>query len=110
MNPSEAFRNFAYEVEQAGIDWAKADFEARKTEKYVKRIFAQLIILGDEKSVAAREYSATCHQQFIDAQEKALVAETDANIAKAKLEAVRVAYEMWRTLNATAREEMRLAR
>ena len=89
-------------------EWARLDGEARRKDALRKRIFAQLVIAADAKSVAMAENLARVDPRYEMAEADSINAETAANIAKADMEAVRIRFEVWRTRNANARAEMNL--
>lgn len=90
----------------AVTEWARLDGEARRKDALRKRIFSQLIISADAKSVAMAENIARTDLRYETAEADAINAETAANIAKAECDAIKIRFEIWRTMNATARAEM----
>lgn len=93
-------------IRLAGEEWARADGDARKKDALRKRIFSQLIIGADAKSVAMAENVARIDTRYEMAEADAINCETAANIAKAEYESLKLRFEQWRSLNATARAEM----
>lgn len=90
----------------AAEQWARLDGEARRKDALRKRIFSQLIIGADAKSVSMAENIARIDLRYENAEADAINAETAANIAKADCDAIKIRFDVWRTMNATARAEM----
>ena len=86
-------------------EWAVADGEARKLEKMEKIVFSE-IVNQSEGSISSREHAARANAAYKQAVSDALGARTKANILKAELDGMEMAWQTWRTLNATRRAEM----
>lgn len=96
------------EIRLAGEEWARADGDARRLDSIRKRTFSAIVINSEGKSVSMNEHIARVSPTFEAAESAAVQAETDANIAKAKLEAMRLTFEFWRTAESSRRAEMNL--
>ncbi|MGI9449348.1 MAG: hypothetical protein ACR2QH_01625 [Geminicoccaceae bacterium] len=90
-----------------GVAWAQADGEARRLEKLEKIIFSE-IVNRSEGSVAACEHAARATNAYKDHCAEMVSARTKANVLKAELDALTMAFEKWRTQQATRRAEMKL--
>ena len=88
---------------QAAQDKSEAD----RLEAMSKRIYAQLIV-NSEGSVSFREYLARQHDRYVAIEDQLLEAKTRANLSKAHADALQLAFEEWRSIQSTAREEMKL--
>lgn len=92
----------------AAVDWAEKDGAARLLEEMRKSLLAELVNQSNETTLGKAEHWARDHRRYRDHLEKMVVARTAANIAKAKLDAMNMGFEMWRTKQATRRAEMNL--
>ena len=100
-------RDFPEQYRVKAQEWARTDGEARKLEKMEKIIFSE-IVNQSEGAISAREHAARANPAYKDASQAAIGARTRANLLKAELEGMEMAWETWRTLNATKRAEMRV--
>ena len=96
---------FAERIRLAGIEWAEAKRDAKVAEKSAKRKFAALLLASEQTSDERRKAWATCQKQYQDADDKATQSEFMENTAKAELDALNIAFEEWRSMNATKRAE-----
>ena len=90
-----------------GHRWAELDGQAMLLEHQRKVIHAELFNRM-EGTVAEREAQAHAHVKYADHLERMVAARTEANKARADLEAKRVRWETWRSRNANKRAEMKL--
>lgn len=102
--------NFAEYTEQfrlAAVAWAHANGEADRMEHMRKVILGELVnqISGP---IGKAEHEANAHPNYIAHIEQMTAARTKANIAKAKMESMRMRFDGWRTVNATKRAEMKV--
>jgi len=95
-------------VGQALEDAALKRSEAELFKARAKRIYSELVIRGEGKSIAEREHWARQEARYVEAEEKALAAASDANLAEARADHWRLRFEEWRSLNATNRAQMNL--
>lgn len=91
-----------------GVEQAEAQGEADTLEHMAKRIFAELVNQSEATSVAKAESLARTHERYDKARIKAIQGQTRANVLRAELEAMRIAFEQWRTRNANRRAETKI--
>lgn len=96
------------QVHNALVAAAKVQSEALRLEKLAKRVMAQLMIASDEKSAGMREAAARSDLKYTAVEDAWIQAETDANIAKAEADGLKIRWESWRTEAANTRAEMNL--
>lgn len=89
------------------LDAADKKSEALKLERLAKRFYAACY-LSAVGTVPEREAKARTNPEFERAEQEWITAEHEANIAEAKVEAMKVKWESWRTLESTKRAEMSL--
>ena len=100
---SEQFRVVAKEWVQ--LDGAARMFEETKTAVLSQKMKA----LGDIPAThAEREVKAS--EEWTDFITRLVAARTAANLAKVKMEYMRMKFSEWQAMDATARAEMKLAR
>lgn len=99
--PSEQYR-------LAGEDWAKKDAAARILEETKTAVLSQrMSALGDMPySHAERKVKST--DEWQEHLTKMVDARKAANLAKVKMEFMRMKFSEWQSLNASRRAEMRL--
>ncbi len=92
------------------LDYATKEGLADTADAKRKIIFAELVnhYRGTEKSIGGAEYRARADPRFIEAEELRSKSRTAANLAKAEVKAKEIAFEFWRTREATKRQEMKL--
>ncbi len=88
-------------------EWAEADGEARMMEKMEKIILSE-IVNRCEGSVAKAEHEARASTRYKEHCTSMIQARTRATVLKAELQAMELAHERWRTVNATRRAEMKI--
>ena len=86
------------------VAYAEADGEALRLERLSKRVFSQIVTSG-EGSIVAREHAARINPKYTSVEDAWVTASTRANVAKADMEAVKIAFEEFRSRSATARVE-----
>jgi len=104
---SQSNRSVAERVADALIEAAEAKNRAAIMRKIADRRLDALF-LSKEGAIDIRKAQARADQDYIRAEDAAMEAEHQANIAKARLDAVQIEWETWRTLEANKRAEMRL--
>lgn len=92
----------------AMIHAAQRKVEALRLKKLSERIYDRVFLTVEGKNLAEKEARARQHMQFIEAEDAALLAESEAIVAKAKADGVMVRFEEFRTKAATDRAEMQL--
>lgn len=92
------------------LDFAEKDSTADVLEEQKKIIFAELVNFyrATEKAISAAEYQARADERYRQIEAQRANAKTAANIAKAELKSKELAFEFWRTREATKRQEMKL--
>ena len=90
------------------IEWAKADGEARRLEKLEKIIFSELVNQSGAPSISAKEHWARAHKNYRMHCQQMTDARTQANILKGEISGMEMAFEKWRTQQATRRAEMNI--
>lgn len=102
--------NSAEDYRLLAVDFAKKDSIADELEERKKIVFAELVnqFRATEKSISAAEYQARASERYTLIEAERSNAKTAANIAKAELKSKELAFEFWRTREATKRQEMRL--
>lgn len=91
----------------AGVEWAKRDGEASKLE-YQRKIVRSQIFLYQEGTMAEREALAEASEEYQKHIAKMVKARTNANIARARYDALRQKFEAYRTASANRRAEQSL--
>lgn len=104
MNPDQ----IAERLRLAGETWAKANGEADRAEGMLKVVFSEIVnhYTGEGLPIGKSEHLARTHDSYRQALSAAIKARTDANLARAKLDAGRAWFDAWRTLESTKRAEM----
>ena len=103
-NPDELYERFRL----AGEEWAKANGEAERQEEQRKSVYSTLYLHADGKTVAEREAQAYASEVWKTHTDKMVAARELANIARAKLDAMKVWWETARSMESTRRLEMGL--
>lgn len=93
---------------RALVHAARLKSEADKLEKLAKRVLAQIVIHAEGKSHAEREAHARIDPKYIAAEDAAITAATEANVARANADGMQIKFEAWRTEQSTRRAEMQL--
>ncbi len=104
LNPNEIYKKFL----SANIKFARLDGEASILEAKRKSFRAQLMVSFGGEKVNKAEMLAESDQSYIDYLDKMVSARTEANIAKAEFDAIRVWIDITRTIESTKRAEMNL--
>lgn len=98
----------AAHLERLGRAWAQLDAAAKALEKTTGTVLAQItvsLIDGGTKATEAK-LRATASPEYEDHINAALVARSEANMAKVRWEAGKAGFEAMRTAEATHRAEM----
>lgn len=102
--------NFAEYTEQfrlAAVDWAEANGEADRLEHMRKVILGEIVNqIGGP--IGKAEHEAHAHKDYVQHIADMTHARTKANVAKGKMESMRMRFDGWRTVNATKRAEMKV--
>jgi len=93
-----------------GVTWGKLDGEAKRLDEMKSVILAECfnhhrIDSGSDKKAEMR---SKADERYKTAITNAAEARTAANIALASVKAYELAFDAWRTMNATRRQEMKL--
>lgn len=88
--------------------WVDLDGAARLLEECKTAVLAQKMKAMGDMPAAHSEREVKASVEWRDFIEKMVKARTDANLAKVKLEWVRMKHSEWMSANATKRAEMRL--
>lgn len=102
-----SYEQFTERWTQLTKEWVRLDGEASKLEKLEKLIFSEMV-QREQGSVAAREHAVRADAVFRDHCLEAIGARTQANIARAEADGMKMRFEAWRTISATKRAEMNL--
>lgn len=91
--------------------WADLDGKARNIEETQKVLLSQLALehIQRGESVAKSEMMARASEVYADHVAAMCDARTEANKAKAALDAARAWFDAWRTIESTKRAEMHMA-
>jgi len=103
MSPEE----FSEQYRKKAQEWATQDGEARKLEKLEKVVFSE-IVNHSEGSISSREHMARANDHYKKVCLDGIEARTKANLLKAELDSMQIAWDTWRTLSATKRAEARI--
>ena len=89
-------------------EWARLDGEARRLEEMRKIVFSEVVNRSNATAVSKAEHEAYASAEFRAHVKKMVEARTLANIARARMDARKLEFEKWRTMQATRRTEMGL--
>lgn len=92
----------------AAVEWAKLDGEARRLEELRKIVLHEIKQRSEARTEAAKETEAYAAPQYRKHIMQMVEARTEANIRKARLDAMRLSSDIWRTRESTKRAEMQL--
>lgn len=99
----------AYEaLIESGDDWADKDAAASLLEETKKSVLARLKNESGEKSDAAKETIALCHEDYMEHLGLMVEARRAANKAKVRYDSAKTLAEMRRSEESTRRAEMTL--
>lgn len=101
-------REFPERFREKGEATARAQGQAELLDHKSRVVFAELVNRSSASSVAKAENEARCRPEYIEAKEAAIDAQTQANVLRAQLEAMRVSWETWRSMQANKRAEMQI--
>ena len=93
---------------KAALHWAELDGRARELEELRKTVFSEIVNRSNAKSVAKAEHEAFASHEYRVHVKKMVQARTEANVAKAHVDGLKIQFEKWRTMQATRRTEMGL--
>lgn len=91
-------------------EWVELDGAARLMEETKTAVLAQRMKQQGDKPAAHAERDAKASPEWLDYITKMTEARTRANLAKVKLEWVRMKFAEWQSKDANSRAEMRLTR
>ena len=90
--------------------WVELDGAARLLEETKTAVLSQKMKQLGDKPAAHAERDVKASPEWIDFIEKMVKARTEANLARVKMDYVRMKFSEWQASDATARAEMRLTR
>ena len=93
-------------IAKYGEEYAQANALADRAEE-MKKIILATLMLRYEGSQSSREMHALASPEYDAHIGRMVDARCAANVAKAKFEAVRVDFEVYRTLEASRRQELK---
>ena len=99
--------DFPEKFRLTGEALARAQNDVLRAEKKAKRIYSA-IIMASEGSIAQREHAARIDPSYTAAEDVWLDSDLLANSLRAELDAMKIAFEIWRSRNANKRAEMNL--
>lgn len=91
-------------------NWVELDGAARMLEETKTAVLAQKMKQLGDKPAAHAERDVKASEEWHDFIKQIVEARTAANLAKVKMEYVRMKFSEWNSMDATARAEMRLTR
>lgn len=100
--------DFAERYRLLAIDCANAIGDAERLEHVAKRKFSELVNQSNAGSVAKAENEARVNPFYEAAKMAEIDGRTRANVLRARLDAMKVQFELYRTESATRRAEMTL--
>ena len=104
MNRPGSNRTPAERAEDAMLEAARAKTEARTKRKLADRTLDR-IFLAEQGAVEIRKAKARIHERYISVDDAAMEAENAHILAQAGADAEQVAFEEWRTNEATRRQD-----
>lgn len=90
--------------------WVDLDGAARLLEETKTAVLSQKMRQLGDMPVSKAEQMVKASDEWADFIERMVKARTDANLAKVRLEWVRLRFAEWQAMDATSRAEMRLVR
>jgi len=105
-DPDAAFK-LVHDIQDALKAAAEAESEATRLDKRRKAIQAERF-LRETGTVAEREALARTAPEYTNAERAWISAASQANIARAIADGLKLEWETWRTMQATRRAEMQL--
>lgn len=103
-------RPLSEEYRMAAKEWVALDGAARLLEETKTAVLAQRMKQQGDMPVSKAEMAVKSSAEWQDFIERMVKARTDANLAKVRLEWVRMKFQEWQALDASARAEMKLQR
>lgn len=91
-------------------NWVELDGAARMLEETKSAVLSQKMKQLGDKPAAHAERDVKSSPEWEDFIKRMVDARTAANLAKVKMEYVRMKFSEWNSMDATARAEMRLTR
>lgn len=99
--------SLAEQYQEALMLCVSQENEALRLDKLRKRILSELVIrIGG--AIGKAEHEARADHRYREAEDNWVRAQSDANLARAKVDGLRLRFEEWRTRAATERAEMNL--
>ena len=93
----------------AAKQWNDMDAAARLLENTKSAVLSQMMKRQGDKPAAHAERDAKASEEWMDFVTKETEARTAANLAKVKLEYVKMKFHEWQSANADKRAEMRMS-
>lgn len=103
-------RPLSEEYRLAAKEWVALDGAARLLEETKTAVLSQKMKQQGDVPVSKAEMAVKASPEWSDFLERMCKARTDANLAKVRLEWVRMKFQEWQALDASARAEMKLQR
>jgi hypothetical protein len=103
-------RPLSEEYRMAAKAWVDLDGAARLLEETKTAVLSQKMKQQGDMPVSKAELIVKASPEWADFIARMCKARTDANLAKVKLEWVRMRFSEWQALDASARAEMKLQR
>lgn len=107
MTPNDVYNKLL----QVGEEWADLDGKACSLEETRKVLLSQIALTHIERgeTSAKAETRALADQVYVEHIDAMVCARTEANKARARLDAARAWFDAWRTQESTKRAEMHMA-
>jgi hypothetical protein len=103
-------RSISEEYRISAKAWVDLDGAARLLEETKTAVLSQRMKMQGDMPVSKAELIVKASPEWDDFIRKMVKARTDANLAKVRLEWVRMRFQEWQAMDASARAEMRLGR
>ena len=103
-------RPLSEEYRLAAKEWVALDGAARLLEETKTAVLSQKMKQQGDMPVSKAELIVKASDEWRDFIERMCKARTDANLAKVRLEWVRMKFQEWQAMDASARAEMKLGR
>ena len=101
------FDEYAEQFRLKAEEWARLNGEADRLE-HMRKVKLGEIVNQIGGPIGKAEHQAHAHLDYKIHIEAMTAARTQANIARAQMDAMRLRFEAWRTVNATRRAEMKV--
>ena len=95
-------------LDAASTDWVEFNAIAENLDKECKEVLAILILDSTQSTVEGRKNEALVNPEYMQKKADEIEAKKEALKAKRKIQDIETYIEIWRTLEATKRAEMKL--